>query len=96
MGDPEHIAARRRDILNGKLAFDIRELPEQDEDVFHVEYVLPLRQLRNEGLIDRIVEGDTIGFRGSTRVLSRAESILPKSELFGRDLSAEFVTLAPR
>jgi hypothetical protein len=68
MADPEYVAARWREILDGKKAWDIKELLERDEDVFHVQYVLPLRQLRDEGRIDRIVEGDEIGSRGTTRV----------------------------
>ena len=66
--DPEYYDARWREILDGKKAWDIKELPERDEDVFHVQYVLPLRQLRDEGRIDSIAEGDEIGSRGTTRV----------------------------
>jgi hypothetical protein len=69
MADPEYVAARWREILDGKTAWDITELPERDEDVFHVQYVLPLRQLRDEGRIDRIVEGGDVVSRGTTRVL---------------------------
>jgi hypothetical protein len=68
MADPEHVAARWREILDGKKAWDIKELPERDEDVFHVHYVLPLRQLRDDGKIDRIAEGNEIESRGTTRV----------------------------
>ena len=68
MTDPESVASRWREILDGKKAWDINELPERDEDAFHVQYVLPLRQLRDEGKVDRIAEGEEIGSRGTTRV----------------------------
>jgi hypothetical protein len=61
IADPEFVAARWREILDGKTGWDIRELPDIDEDAFHAQYVLPLRQLRDEGKIDRIVEGNQIG-----------------------------------
>jgi hypothetical protein len=49
---------------------------ERDEDIFHVQYVLPLRQLRDEDKIDGIAEGGEIGSRGTTRIFIRAASIL--------------------
>jgi hypothetical protein len=68
MANTDFVAARWQEILDGKTAWDIRDLPERDEDKFHVEYVLPLRQLRDDGKIERIAEGNEIGSRGSTRV----------------------------
>lgn len=68
MANPDYVAARWGEILDGKKAWDIHDLSEVDEDVFHVQYVLPLRQLRDEGKIDSIAEGNEIGLRGSTRV----------------------------
>ena len=68
MTEPDYVADRWREILDGKKDWDITELSERDEDVFHVQYVLPLRQLRDEGRIDHIAEGDEIGSRGTTRI----------------------------
>lgn len=52
----DHIEKRRKELRSGKRSWHVAELPERDPHVFYVEHVLPLRQLRNQAVIEKLAE----------------------------------------
>ena len=57
-----------KEILDhGKRSFTIADVPDNDPDTFYSLYVVPLRQLRNRGIIERLAEV-RINHRGESHV----------------------------
>ena len=56
MADSDHIERRREELRSGKRSWHVAELPERDPHVFYLEHVLPLRQLENQAVIEKLVE----------------------------------------
>jgi hypothetical protein len=59
MADSEYVIVRRKEILDGVRSW-YAHLTDNDFDRFYVEYVLPLRALRDGGFLESIAEGNSI------------------------------------
>jgi hypothetical protein len=71
--DDEYVQARRNEILDGKRSWGLEEVTNHDPEVFYVEYVLPLRQLRADGMIEKLVEHERM--RGGTPHVDRIDIV---------------------
>ncbi len=67
MAEPEHIDARRKEVLDGVRSWHVSIVPDRDLDVFQVQYVLPLRELEKIGLVEDLIESYVLR-RGKRRV----------------------------
>lgn len=56
MANSYHIEQRREELRRGKRAWDVKELPKRDCHVFYEEHVLPLRELQNQAVIEKLAE----------------------------------------
>ncbi len=56
MTDSDHIEKRREELRSGKRSWHVAELPVRDPHVFYLEHVVPLRQLQNQSVIEKLAE----------------------------------------
>lgn len=56
MADSNYIDKRREELRSGKRSWHVAELPDRDHHVFYVEHVLPLRQLQDQAVIEKLAE----------------------------------------
>ena len=58
----------------GKRSFSVQDVAGNDPDTFYSEYVVPLRQLRNRGVIENLAE---------VRMNARGESYVARIDIVG-------------
>jgi hypothetical protein len=58
---------RYQEILDGKRAWNKNDNAGGDPDVFYSQFVIPLRDLKHEGLFDKLVE-HTGNYRGRSDI----------------------------
>jgi hypothetical protein len=63
----DYIEERRQEVLDGRRSWNKNDHAGGDADVFYTQFVLPLQELHNRGLIESI-HPHRGSYRGSTRI----------------------------
>ncbi len=71
MAEPEYIEARRKEFREGVRSWHVSLVPGRDLDVFELQYVVPLRELKRVGFI----RGDLIESFASRRGKRRVDRV---------------------